>query len=67
MIADARQRGMMHASQQARLSLKLFAQSFVSEERLFQRHDGVETLVHRFIHGPHAALAELTNNPITTL
>ncbi len=67
MIADARQRLMVHSRQQTRFSLELFAEFFVCEKRFLQRHGSVETLVHRLIHGPHSALAELANNPVALL
>ncbi len=66
-IADARQRLMVHARQQAGFSLELFAKFFVSEEGFLQRYGSVETLVYRLVHGSHPTLAELANNPVTPL
>ena len=45
MVADARQCGMMQASQQSRLAFELLAQTLVGKQRLFQRHCGIETLI----------------------
>ena len=67
MIADTRQRLVVHPRQQTRLSLELLAQLFVGEKGFFQRHSGVETLIHSLVHGSHATLTELPNNPIAAL
>src|ERR1051325_7557227 len=67
MVADARQRRMMQTREQTRLALKLFAQTFVSEKRLFQLDGGIESLSDCFVDGAHAALAELAHDPIPAL
>ena len=66
-IADSRQRGMVHSRQQTRFALELLAQSFVGEKRFLQRHRGIEPLIKRFIHCPHSALAKLANNAVAPL
>src|SRR5215510_287423 len=45
MVADTRQRGMMQTSEEARLAFELFAQPFLRKKRLFQRDNGVQTLI----------------------
>jgi len=67
MVADARECGMMQASQQTRFALKLFAQAFFSKKRFFEGYSGVETLVDRFVNGSHATLPELAHDAIAAL
>src|SRR5215216_773487 len=67
MVADARQCGMMQASEEPRLTLELFAQAFFGKKRLFQRHGGIEALINRFVDSAHTALPKLAYDTIPAL
>ena len=66
-IADSRQRRVMHASEQSCFSLKLLPQAFIGEQRFLQRHSCIEPLVHRFVDGAHATLTEQADDAIAIL
>ena len=67
MIADARQRRMVHPRQQPRFPLELLAQFLFRKKGLLQRDRRVQSLINCLVHGAHAALSELAHDAITAL
>ena len=66
-IANTRQRGMVHARKQPCFSLKLLPQTLISKERLLQCHSGIKTFVNRLVNRAHSPLTELPYDPIAVL
>src|ERR1044072_289669 len=67
MIAHSRQSLMVQTGEQARLTLKLFSQSFVSEQGLFESDHCIQSLIKRLVNCAHTALPELAHDAISFL